>query len=576
MSRSLLLCFIHGFKGNDDSFKTFPEDLKRTVNSELPAHDVSSVVYPQYATKGELAEASVNFLEWLKERVMEIRKAKLEKPWPPTDNNVGVILVAHSMGGFVASEALFHALDERASSDDPSAPLFPMIQGILAFDTPYNGLARSMFVYGAFSNYNKVSSVFNVMTALSAAPASLGMALKRGATSLPGSSRVSNAATWKGWQLIAMRTGTVGAIAAGGVAAYVHRQQIKDGLQNMRAMKKQDIVEGYQQGVDRLGQGLAYVNRGNVGKSFAWLSDHFTFVGVLLKQQELNKRLERLANLQGIGIHDIYASMGENGYWSGGYFVPERTFCAVPAEDQPASNLYSRHVIKNTGDEIESHMSMFKPDKNEEYQLMVDKASKLVAMWFNDDSEIVDNPEITKPEPADSPENAIKATDEGVEVEGQGNMSKEAAETRESEDSDEIPDESPLDIAAAASLAPAPEGAEGGDTTGETVPEVKDKQSYYRYLMSIAQDTGTGIQQAGSGVKGYLPTKLPTIPKPSMPSMSIPSVSVPGAGFFSKKEKSTASDDSTAPTPSEQTAEATDKASSADDAQESAAAATTV
>lgn len=29
---------------------------------------------------------------------MEIRKTKLEKPWPPTDRRVGVILVAHSMG----------------------------------------------------------------------------------------------------------------------------------------------------------------------------------------------------------------------------------------------------------------------------------------------------------------------------------------------------------------------------------------------------------------------------------------------------------------------------------------------
>lgn len=478
------------------------------------------------------------------------------------------------MGGFVASEALFHALDERASSDDPSAPLFPMIQGILAFDTPYNGLARSMFVYGAFSNYQKVSSVFNVMTALSAAPASIGMALKRGATSIPGSSRVSNAAKWKAWQLIAMRTGTVGAIAAGGVAAYVHRERIKEGLQNVRTLKKQDLVEGYQQSVDRLGQGLAYVNRGNVGQSFAWLSDHFTFVGVLLKQQELNKRLERLASLQGIGVHDIYASMGENGYWSGGYFVPERTFCAVPAEGQSASDLYSRHVIKNTGDEIETHMSMFKPDKNEEYQLMLNKASKLVGGWFNDDSKIVDNPEITKPEPANSAENAIKATDEGVEVEEQGSISKEA-ETQGAEESDEIPDESPLDIAAAASLAPLPDDAEVNKTE-DSVPEVKDKQSYYRYLMSIAQNTGTGIQQAGSGVKGYIPTRLSTITKPSMPgmpSMSLPSVSVPGAGFFSKKEKPTGSEDSPIPTPGEQVAETTEKSGIDDDTQEAAAAA---
>lgn len=480
---------------------------------------------------------------------MDVRKAKLEKPWPANDKNVGVVLVAHSMGGFVATEALFHILDEHANSSDQKAPLFPMIQGVLAFDTPFNGLARSMFVYGGFSNYQKVSSVFNVMTALSAAPASISTALKRGATSVPGSKRATSPAAWKTWQLVAVRTGTVGAIAAGGVAAYIHRQKIMDGVQGMRNLKKQDIVEGYQQGVDRLGQGLAYVNKGNVGQSFAWLSDHLTFVGVLMKQQELNRRLERLANLKGIGIHDIYCSMGENGYWSGGYFVPERTFCAVPSDDEPASNLFSRHVVNNAEDEIQAHMSLFRSDKNEDYQLMIDKASKLVITWFNDDSEIVDNPDITKPSPADSAENAIKATDEGVEVEGEKPTTTENADTRASEDSDGIPDESPLDIAAAASLVPLPEDGSEGATAEGSVPEVKDKQSYYRYLMGIAQSTGTGISQASSGVKGYIPTKLPsmpTMPTMSMPSVSVPSVSVPGAGFFSKKQASSASEDSAA------------------------------
>ena len=34
----------------------------------------------------------------LKEKVMDIRKAHSEKPWPPHDRDVGVVLVAHSMG----------------------------------------------------------------------------------------------------------------------------------------------------------------------------------------------------------------------------------------------------------------------------------------------------------------------------------------------------------------------------------------------------------------------------------------------------------------------------------------------
>ncbi|KAJ4385632.1 hypothetical protein N0V93_010061 [Gnomoniopsis smithogilvyi] len=502
---------------------------------------------------------------------MEIRKAKLEKPWPPSDRQVGVILVAHSMGGFVASEALFHMLDERATSDNPTAPLFPLIQGILTFDTPYNGLARSMFVYGAFSNYQKVSSVFNVMTALSAAPASLGMALKRGATSLPGASSVGRGASgavagpaaWKTWQLVAVRTGTVGAIAAGGVAAYVHRQKIMDGIQSARNMKKEDLVEGYNQSVDRLGHGLAYVNRGNVGQSFAWLSDHFTFVGVLMKQQELNKRLERLTALGGVGVHDMYASMGENGYWSGGYFVPERTFCAIPAEDQPASNLFSRHVVKKASDEIQAHMSMFMPDRNEEYQLMVKKSSALVTVWFNDDSEIVDDPKITQPEPADAPESKIKATDEGVELEGQeGVVASEA--TQDSEESNEMPDESPLDIAAAASLIPLPTDADGDST--EATTEVKDKQNYMRYLMGIAQNAGTGVQQAGTSVKGYFPSKLPTIPTPSMPRVptpsmpSMPSMTMPKVGLFSRKEKAGAAEDNSTAANEQPSEEVTQKA----------------
>jgi hypothetical protein len=39
-----------------------------------------------------------NGVDRLKERVMDLRKAHLEKPWPPNDRHVGVILVAHSMG----------------------------------------------------------------------------------------------------------------------------------------------------------------------------------------------------------------------------------------------------------------------------------------------------------------------------------------------------------------------------------------------------------------------------------------------------------------------------------------------
>ncbi|KAK0703935.1 hypothetical protein B0T26DRAFT_757430 [Lasiosphaeria miniovina] len=579
MERILLLCFLHGFKarstmsssantqahatppqqGDDDTFGDFPQHLQDTVTSNLPDHKVASVVYPKYETKGELAQSTEAFLGWLKERVMDLRKEHLDKPWPPNDRRVGVVLVAHSMGGFVASDCLFRILDERRRDGSAPGPMFPLIQGVLAFDTPYNGLARSMFVYGAFSNYQKVSNVFNVMTALSAAaPAGLArLAAKRTAAASAATRRTSSPA-WKAWQLIAVRTGTVGAIAAGGVAAYMHRRQILDGVRSVRGLKREHVVQGYQQSVDALGQGLAYVNRGNVGASFAWLADHFTFVGALLKQNELNRRLERLASLRGVGVRDFYASLGENGVWSGGYFVPERTFCAVPVSAPGGDNseqaareaaLFSRHVIPDATDEIVAHMSLFKPDRNADYERMTSEAAQLVVAWFGDDADVYDDPKFAEPAPAESAETEILA-----KAAGEGSASTEAGET------EAVPgagvDESPIDIAAAASLVPLPDCSSGdlvGDGDGDDDDEQrkddadadadaeKQRQAYLAHLLAIAQSTGTNL-------RSYLPplpagvarVSLPSVSMPSMPSIpsmpAMPSISIPRVGsLFSRK-----------------------------------------
>ncbi|KAF6811504.1 hypothetical protein CMUS01_13247, partial [Colletotrichum musicola] len=494
MSRTLLLCFIHGFKGNDDTFHDFPDDLKRTVTKQLPDHRVESIVYPKYETKGELAQATDAFLAWLKEQVMEIRKAHVENPWPPKDRQVGVILVAHSMGGFVAADALFLAVNERAQANPAEDdPIFPPIQGILTFDTPYNGLARSMFVYGAFSNYQKVSSVFNVMTALSAAaPATLArLGTRRAATTAMTSA--SRNPGWKTWQLVAVRTGTVGAIAAGGVAAYVNREAILKGLKNLN---KESVKEGYRQSIDALGQGLAYINRGNVGHSFAWLSDHFTFVGALMKQKELNRRLERMGALKGVGIHDFYVSLGENGYWQGGYFVPERTFCAVPEESHTAYSLFSREVVSTVDDEVQAHMSLFRPEKHEGYEKMTEKAADLVIKWFNSDEQVVDDPKFREPPPEEAQEDhEVEETLEKAKSDEDPEKSdQKLEETDPAKPTGDLPDESPIDIAAAASLVPLPEDGEGELVADASTDDVstEEKRTYMQHLFRVAQQTGTG------------------------------------------------------------------------------------
>ncbi|GJN69943.1 hypothetical protein PLICBS_003995 [Purpureocillium lilacinum] len=523
------------------------QDLKLQVARELPSERVESVVYPTYETKGELAQASQAFLEWLKERVMDIRKTLLEKPWPPDDREVGVVLVAHSMGGFVAADALFLSLNERLDSETADKTPFPLIQGILTFDTPYNGLARSMFVYGAFSNYQKVSNVFNVMTALgAAAPAGLrSLATQRATRSAAVSAASRSNPAWKTWQLVAVRTGTVGAIAAGGVAAYVHREAIMKGMQKVKNINRDTVADGYRQSMETLGQGLAYVNRGNVGHSFAWLSDHFTFVGSLMKQNELCRRLDRMGSLKGVGIQDFYTSLGENGYWRGGYFVPERTFCAIPPEDHVANPLFTRYVMRDAEDEVMAHMTMFKPEKNKAYERMTGEAVECVKKWFLSDEPLFDDPKFREVPPEEVKEDhvadeTLKEQEKAIQDQDKGQ------ETAAADDGDDLPDESPIDIAAAASMVPLPDGEEGDivvPSEDESADSNERKRTYRQYLFQIAQQTG-------QGAKAWWPSKMPQMPQmpnvsmPSMPQMpQMPSavsglerIPVPGWDLFSKKD----------------------------------------
>ncbi|PQE06726.1 alpha beta-Hydrolase protein [Rutstroemia sp. NJR-2017a BBW] len=517
MKRTLLLCFIHGFKL-----------LKRLVAEKVPDDEVRLLIYPKYETKGDLSESTGKFLDWLKEKVVEVRKEKTENPWPPNDRSVGVVLVAHSMGGFVASDALFSILDDHHEQEekDSNHVIFPLVQGILAFDTPYNGLARSMFVYGAFSQYQKVSNIWNMMSAASAGLVSARSlstisARQAGSSAVAASSRGSSPG-WKVWQNIAVRSGVVGAIAAGGVAAYRNRENLISGF---KSLNRNSLKDGAESGYDALGQGLAYINRDNVGQSFAWLSSHLKFIGALMRQKEMVQRLERLSKIEGIGIRNFYTSLGENGYWTGGYFVPERTFSAIPAPEAKSHELFVRTVSTGVEDEVQAHMSMFKPETNENYDKMSEQARDFVVEWFQSDTAIVDVP----PPPEQSPASASAAADNATSVDtGEGKIFT---------GTDSVPDldiesvhESPLDIVAAAAAIPLPDIQENELSS-------KQRESYLQSLYRISQRAGSGVTEyasaAGSGITEYASSGLKA-------GTSIPSYASKGvSSLWSRKSAKT-------------------------------------
>lgn len=90
--RRLLIIYIHGFIGNEDSFRSFPYHLHVSLKERVAAtHVVHSKIYPRYKTYRAFQLARDNFSKWLSAH---------------EDDKTDVILVGHSMGGLLAAEVV--------------------------------------------------------------------------------------------------------------------------------------------------------------------------------------------------------------------------------------------------------------------------------------------------------------------------------------------------------------------------------------------------------------------------------------------------------------------------------------
>ncbi|KAG6336531.1 hypothetical protein ID866_2553 [Astraeus odoratus] len=61
----LLVIFIHGFKGTDSTFGSFPSRLEHILTETTSNVIVECIVFPAYETKGELNAAVERFADWL-------------------------------------------------------------------------------------------------------------------------------------------------------------------------------------------------------------------------------------------------------------------------------------------------------------------------------------------------------------------------------------------------------------------------------------------------------------------------------------------------------------------------------
>ncbi|EHK41671.1 hypothetical protein TRIATDRAFT_295509 [Trichoderma atroviride IMI 206040] len=153
--RTLLLVYIHGFYGNDQSFQSFPAHVHNVLREALSeTHAVYSKVYPRYKTYKSIEVASENFSAWLEPHES-----------PTTD----VILIGHSMGGLLAAEVIL--TPNRISSS--RQPLRHRILGSLSLDSPFLGLHPGIVASGISSLFHP-SPTPSSQDAASSPPADLG------------------------------------------------------------------------------------------------------------------------------------------------------------------------------------------------------------------------------------------------------------------------------------------------------------------------------------------------------------------------------------------------------------------
>jgi hypothetical protein len=306
------------------------------------------------------------------------------------------------MGGIVAADTLLAIVGERpitseSTSDPPqlqgsldpryhvpppsiSSLLFPFIQGVLAFDTPYLGISPGVVAHGAETHYQTASSAYGAISevaglfgfggAAAAAAAAAGAASSsskpelQSKAALPAPNSPPSGNVWQKWGKIAMYAGAAGAVAAGGAAVYV----------------KRDVITG----------------------GWGWVGSHLEFVGCLVRGEELKARMTSIVeiNSHGVGFKNLHSLLGKGAVaaksgTSGGSTIAGgwleigasessgRTFCNLPKKDSPWRKYFESTVNDKVYDETLAHMSMFLPRENPGYYGMLEKAKEEILGWVD-------------------------------------------------------------------------------------------------------------------------------------------------------------------------------------------------
>ncbi|KAF9159823.1 hypothetical protein DFQ26_006165 [Actinomortierella ambigua] len=402
---TLLLLFVHGFKGHDHhTFLDFPNRIRTILTNANLQLDVEAIAYPQYDTRGDFNIAVKNFVEWVQMTVNDRRdfnakqylaeQAEAAHPDPKSrPSPVYVCFLGHSMGGLVAADAALHFYSEPQES--------PVV-GLLAYDTPYLGLNNTIFTEAAYERANTVakhatgaySLVSNYLPGAAAAGASLWSNIAQGASPAaaattgapvgqppksrsglgstpppPSSNTGTGASSWMSSFMSTNNTTTK-----------TTQQQTAPVATNPSSEKKSS---GWGWGSVALGVGaivatsaVAIAVNKHVQNGMEWVTSHVQFVGTLWDEKKLQQRVAKVLLLP-LDFHCFYTQVSIPGSASNGFRRENRTFIELKAIPESMRPHFS---VRNCSgqDEIEAHTEMFNPAKNFDYYPMGEETVRKV------------------------------------------------------------------------------------------------------------------------------------------------------------------------------------------------------
>ncbi|KAJ3576203.1 hypothetical protein NP233_g612 [Leucocoprinus birnbaumii] len=312
----LLAVFIHGFKGNDNTFKEFPQRLQHVLSESINNAHVESIIFPAYeANKGRIGEYASSNSDWL--TTLTVQR---ENDHGGGAGSAKIVLCGHSMGGFLAADSLLEFIKTRPDQD---CPLWPRIIACVTFDTPFLGINPGVVKNGVTKAAEYANAATTAGSAIFGSFAGLGAqkAASSASTSVP-------ASPWSKWAPAAFAVG--GALLAGAAA------------------------------------GGAYYKRNDINQGFSWVMDHMKYAGNVWDEQGLRRRVDDLVDAQekhGVIFRNFYVLLPE----APPVHLAPRSFIVQPKRTSREVKYFTPMKNKRAIDEVEGHTGMFDARTNDGY-----------------------------------------------------------------------------------------------------------------------------------------------------------------------------------------------------------------